>query len=113
MATKAERFRYSTERAGPKKPKPAPRPRRDVPVDTSLPGVSATDRKAGIPRKESLRAGTKAAYLLERTDGRRSRKSTRKAANRQRTDAQMRTKRRTAAVRPASGARANVRGEAM
>jgi hypothetical protein len=113
MATKAERFRYWTERAGPKKPKSPPRPRRDVPVDTSLPGVNATDRKAGFPRKASLRAGRKAAYLLERTNGRRSRKSTRKAANRQRTDAQMRIKRRTAAVRPSTGARAHVRGEAM
>jgi hypothetical protein len=67
-----------------------------------MPGVSATDRKAGIVRKASLRAGRKAAYLLERTDGKRSRKSTRKAANRQRTDAQMRIKRRNTAVRLAA-----------
>lgn len=47
MATKAERFRYTAERSGPKR---APRPgrrRRDVPVDTAQPGVSATDRRAG------------------------------------------------------------------
>jgi hypothetical protein len=102
MATKAQRFRYEAERAGPKKPKSPPRRRRDELVDTAMPGVSATDRKAGLPRKASLRAGRKAAYLLERTAGKRSRKSTRKAANRQRTDAQMRIKRRNTAVRLAS-----------
>lgn len=91
MATKAEQFRYWTERSGPKKPKGPPRPRRDLPVDTSQPGVSATDRKAG-PRKPSLKAGKKAVYALEVGGERPSRKSTRKAANRQRTDAQMRVK---------------------
>ncbi len=104
MATKAERFRYWTERSGPKKPKSPPRPRRDVPVGTSLPGASATDRKAG-PRNESVRAGKKAAYALEATAGRPTRKSTRKSGNRQRNDAQMRMKRRTAEVRPSSRAR--------
>lgn len=95
MATKAERFRYWSERSGPRKPKSPPRPRRDVPVDTSKPGVSATDRKVG-PRKPSPKVAKKAAYVLEVADGRPSRKSTRKAANRQRTDAKMRVKRRTA-----------------
>jgi hypothetical protein len=95
MATKAQRFRYWTERSGPKKPKRPRRPRRDFPVDTSKPGVSATDRRAS-PRKASPKVAKKAAYVLEITDGRPSRKSTRKAANRQRTDAQMRVKLRTA-----------------
>ena len=95
MATRAERFRYWTERSGPKKPKSPPRPRRDAPVDTSKPGVSATDRKAGA-RKPSPKVGKKATYVLETTEGRPSRKSTRKAANRQRTDAQMQIKLRTA-----------------
>jgi hypothetical protein len=91
MATKAQEFRYWTERSGPKKPKRPPRPRRDFPVDTSKPGVSATDRRAG-PRKPSPKVAKKAVYALETADGRPSRKSTRKAANRQRTDAQMRVK---------------------
>jgi len=76
MATRAELFRYWTERSGPKKPKGRPRPRRDFPVDTSKQGVSATDRRVG-PRKPSPKVA-------------------RKAANRQRTDAQMRMKLRTA-----------------
>jgi hypothetical protein len=100
MATKAERFRYWSERSGAKKPRSSPRPRRDVPVDTSLPGVSATDRKAGPSRKESVRAGKKAVYELERTGAKPSRKSTRKSANRQRTDRQMRAKRRQVTIRP-------------
>jgi hypothetical protein len=37
MATKAEQFRYWTERSGPKKPKSPPRVRRDSSIDTSLP----------------------------------------------------------------------------
>ncbi len=103
MATKAEMFRYFTERSGPKKPKSPPRPRRNVPVDTSLPGVSASDRKPA-PRKESVRAGKKATYALEDSAGKPSRRSTRKASNRQKTDAQMRSKRRTGEVSPESRA---------
>ena len=99
MATKAERFRYEAERSGPKKPKAPPRARRNSPVDTALPGVSASDRRG--TRKESSAAGRKAIYAFEVSEtARPSRKSTRKAKNRQRTDAQMRVKRRTAAVRP-------------
>jgi hypothetical protein len=101
MATRAEQFRYLTERSGPKKAKRPPRPRRDAVVDTSLPGVSATARKAG-PRKESAHAGRKAAYVLEDSASRPSRRSTRKASNRQKTDAQMRAKGRTSEVRPES-----------
>ncbi|HSD19351.1 MAG TPA: hypothetical protein VLC54_04910 [Anaeromyxobacter sp.] len=100
MATKAEQFRYWTERSGPKKPKSPPPARRDAPVDTSLAGVSATDRKAGVPRKASGRAGKKAAYTLETSAGKPSRKSTRKAVNRQRTDMKMVAKSRTERVRP-------------
>ncbi len=99
MSTKAEEFRYWTERSGPKKPKSAPRRRRDVPVDTSKPGVSATDRRKtrGEP---SARAGKKAAYALERSTSKPSRRSTRKAGNRQRTDTQMQAKSRIAEGRP-------------
>jgi hypothetical protein len=99
MATKAERFRYEAERSGPKKPKQARPPRRAKPVDTSLPGTSAPDRRAS-GRAESIRAGKKAQYALEDSAGKPSRKSTRKASNRQKTDSQMRVKRRTAEVRP-------------
>jgi hypothetical protein len=102
MATKAEQFRYWTERSGPKKPKSPPRARRDSEVDTSLAGVTATDRKAGVPRKSSVRAGKKAAYALETSARKPSRKSSRKAGNRQRTDTKMVAKSRTERVRPPS-----------
>jgi hypothetical protein len=99
MATKAEQFRYWTERSGPKKPKSPPRARRDAPVDTSKPGVSATDRRA-VPREESTSAGKKAPYRLEQSEGKPSRKSTRKSANRQRTDTKMQAKRSTSMLGP-------------
>jgi hypothetical protein len=99
MATKAERFRYEVERSGPKKPKQPPTARRAKPMDTSMPGASASDRRAG-GRTESIRAGKKAQYALEDSAGKPSRKSTRKASNRQKTDSQMRVKRRTAEASP-------------
>lgn len=71
MSTKAELMRYMQERSGPKKSKQTRR-RRDSPVDTSLPGVSATDR----------RAGRKAAYALEDSNERPPRSSTLKSLNR-------------------------------
>jgi hypothetical protein len=101
MATKAEEFRYWTERSGPKKPKQPARPRRDVPVDTARPGVSATDRRAPRVRKPSSAAGKKAVYALETSETRPSRKSTRKGKNRQRTDRQMLVKSRTTGAKPA------------
>jgi hypothetical protein len=99
MSTKAEEFRYWQQRSGPKKPKQPRPPRRDEPVDTSKPGASATDRRAGV-RKAAIRAGNKAVFALEASAGRPSRKSTRKSANRQKTDVQARIKRRTAESRP-------------
>jgi hypothetical protein len=102
MATKAEEFRYWTERSGKKKPKSAPRRRRDVPVDTALQGTSASDRKA-VRGEPSARAGKKAAYALERSTAKPSRRSTRKAGNRQRTDTQMQAKSRIAESRPRGG----------
>ena len=86
MGTKAERHRAEQERSGPKK-SPKPRRRRDTPVDTALPGVSATDRKAGggstATRNRSNRAAKKATYAIEDSaTGRPSRKSSRRAANR-------------------------------
>jgi hypothetical protein len=87
MATKSEMHRYWQERSGPKKPKSPPRPRRDTPVDTALPGVSATDRRVGggstARRNWSQRAAAQGVYVLEESaTGTPSRRSTRKSANR-------------------------------
>jgi hypothetical protein len=85
MATRAEWFRYQAERSGAKKRAPSP--------------------KAAAPEAahEPVRAGKKAVYVLEDSAGRPSRKSTRKASNRQKTDVQYRIKRRTSESRPTSG----------
>ena len=95
MATKAERFQSTTERSAPKRAKKASRPKRDQPVDTSKPGVSATDRKAGngstAARNESKHAAKKASVALEDSQqDRPSRKSTRTSANRAKPDSQLR-----------------------
>jgi len=88
MATKAERFRVEVQRsAKPPRPKQPPRRRRDTPVDTSLPGVSATNRRAGggstAARNQSKRAARKGGARLEDSaSGRPSRKSTRKSQGR-------------------------------
>lgn len=84
MATKAERFRAREERSGEKKAKAPKRPRRDLVVDTSKPGVSASDRKvsprASAERNASTRAGEKdSAVVLEDSAGKPSRKSTRRS----------------------------------
>ena len=93
MATRGETFRHHQERSGPKLPKRPRPPRRDTPVDTAKPGVSATQRKAGhgstAERNRSKSAGKKAAYALEDSRTRPSRKSTRGGANRQRPDAEL------------------------
>ena len=102
MSTKAERFRYQTERSGPKRPKAPPRPRRNTDVDTSKAGVSASDKRATSPRNESSHAGRKAAYKLEESATKPSRKSTRRAANRVKTDSQMRVKTHLTEGRPPS-----------
>jgi hypothetical protein len=88
MSTKTQRFRTEMQRAAnPPKPKQPARPRRDTPVDTAQPGVSATDRKAGggstAARNASARAGKKGGARLEDSaSGRPSRKSTRKSKGR-------------------------------
>lgn len=82
MATKAQAFRSEQQRtANPPKPKRPKRARRDEVVDTSLPGVSATDRKAGPTR--SRRAGRRGGAALEDVapTATRSRKSTRKSSD--------------------------------
>jgi hypothetical protein len=86
MATKAERFLMEQQLAKPKKPK-QPKRRRDTPVDTAKPGVSATDRKVGggstAARNRSAHAAKKATYALEDSaTGKPSRRSSRRAANR-------------------------------
>jgi hypothetical protein len=67
VATKAERARAEQERSGSKTPPRPRRPRRDVPVDTSRPGVSATDRKAGAGDAAARNRSARAADRLERT----------------------------------------------
>lgn len=93
MATKSETFRYHAQRSGPGRPKKPKPPRRDVPVDTAKPGVSATDRKAGgdstAARNRSDAAARKAAHALEDAKERPSRKSTRGASNRQKPDSNL------------------------
>lgn len=81
MATKTEWFRYEQERSGPKKAKRAPQ--------------EATHH-------EPVRAGKKAVFALEDSVGTPSRKTTRKASNRSKTDVQMRMKRKTAEMRPSA-----------
>jgi hypothetical protein len=99
MATKAERFRYRTERSGPNKPKRPRRPRRDVEVDATKAGGSATSRRAG-PRTVSRTVAAKAPYALEESQGRPSRKSTRKSGSGRKTDRKMQAKRRAGLTRP-------------
>jgi hypothetical protein len=84
MATKAQEFRIKQQRAAnAAKPKRAKRPRRDAIVDTSQPGVSATDRKAERRTTRSLRAGRRGGAALEDVPtAKRSRKSTRKSSDR-------------------------------
>jgi hypothetical protein len=77
--TRAELFRWVAERAAWKRASArAPR----------------TKRERGEPRTPSPRAGKKALYALEDGGAKRSRKSTRRSANRQKTDVQFRMKRR-------------------
>jgi hypothetical protein len=59
--------------------------RRDAYVDTSLPGVSASDRRAGGPmtaRRNSRAKPSRATATLEDSRTKPSRKSTRRSANR-------------------------------
>ena len=88
MATKAEWHRYLSERSGPKKPK-------------------QLKKKAGPDEPKvhnlSAKADRKAQYVLEdHAPGTRpSRKTSRKASNRQKTDVQFRMKREKTEGQPA------------
>lgn len=94
MATRSEWFRYERERSGPKKVK-APERRR-----------GRTDgANAATPHNTSERAAKRATYALEPGGrGKPSRKSSRKAANRQKNDVQFRMKRKAGEARPESRA---------
>ena len=85
--TRAEMFRYLAERSGLKR------------VKQPRPDASAVHRAEG-PHNASVRAGRNAGYALEPSGGRVSRKSTRKSANRQKTDVQYRMKRQVHEVQP-------------
>ncbi len=90
MATKAELFRYNSERAGLKKASGAKKPT----VAAALAAKTQTE-----PHNLSKRSGKKALYALEESAGRPSRKSSRKSSNRQKTDVQFRMKREVSEVR--------------
>jgi hypothetical protein len=92
--TRAELFRYLTERAGAKRSPREPRPPADAAAGAHHP---------------SPRAGKNAQYAFEPSAGRPSRKSTRKAANRQKNDVQFRRKRQVREVRPEGRARGPAR----
>lgn len=83
MATKAQAFRTEQMRnAHPPKPKQPKRPRRDQIVDTAAPGVAADDRSAERTPTRSRLAGKRGGAALENiTEGRPSRKSTRRSSD--------------------------------
>jgi hypothetical protein len=92
--TKAELFRYLTERSGTKR----------SPAKGRTPPTAAQHR-----HNESERAARNAPYALEDSVGRPSRKSTRGSSNRQKNDVQFRMKRQTREVQPSSRPRPAVR----
>lgn len=104
MTTKAQEFRNAQTRAAMlAKPKAAPkrRPRREDDIDTSLPGVSATDRKRVRRPDARSHAGKRGGAVLEpvAAGARPSRKSTRKSADhvKQSTNLQLKASRASAA----------------
>jgi hypothetical protein len=92
MATRGERFKAAQERSGPKRPKKPVPPPRSYDADTSLPRVSASDRRHGgtstAARNRSL--GRKATYALEDALAPKPppRKSTRRSKHRQKAGTQ-------------------------
>ncbi len=110
MSTRAEAFLAKVQRAAnPPKPKQPPKRRRDIPVDTAKPGVSATDRKAKVgktgSRNESQSAGRKGGALLEESaTSERSRKSTRGGTTHLKTQSNLQRRAVRATSSPASRA---------
>jgi hypothetical protein len=77
--------------------------RRDAWVDTSLPGVSATDRKAGAgstAARNTKLTNRRATATLEDSRTRPTRKSTRKSANRAKSGSKLSRRARKAAHTP-------------
>ncbi len=110
MVRKAEQARRASERTVPGKAKAPAKKRRDVPVDTSQPGVSASDRKIGkgatAKRNVSQAAEKKASWVLEdSTTDTPSRKSTRKAANHAKPDSNLRQRETRETTSPTARAR--------
>lgn len=90
--------------------------RRDLPLDTSEPGTSADDRKAGYghtaKRNTKLNTAGMTHALEDSTTGRPSRKSTRAGTNRVKPDSQLTRRTRDAVQSPQSqAARATTRGQ--
>jgi len=85
--------------------------RRDYYVDTSLPGVSATDRKAGGPstarRNTRLRTNKATAMLEDSLQERPSRKSTRRSANRAKQGSKLQRRQMQRVISPKAKARKN------
>lgn len=96
MATKAEWFRYHEERSGPKKAKAV----KKAPVGPKPHNLSGSDRKA-LYAFEDFAPGTRP-----------SRKSSRKASNRQKTDAKFRLTRAAKEGKPRTGVKAATRSRA-
>jgi hypothetical protein len=95
MATRAELFRAEAEQASQRKHQKA---------------LGARQPARQAVHHESARAGKHATYALEDAPGRRpSRKSTRKASNRQKNDVQFRMKRQVSEGRPATRQRTGTR----
>ncbi len=110
MATKAHQFQSDKQRSGPKRAPKVITRRADFGPDTSLPGISATDKKWGgkhsAARNPSLRGARKATVQLEdSTSGHPSRKSTRAGKNRGKPDSQLQRKSSNATRTPESRAR--------
>lgn len=104
MATRAERFRYDKERSGPKRAKRSPAQPRSYDVDTSKPGVSASDRRHGGDSTALRNAGLgrRASYAFEDSAASEgpSRKSSRKAKSRVKTDAPLKARQQLRAASP-------------
>jgi hypothetical protein len=115
MATKSRKLQrlhepYPVEQA----PQAKPRARRDTKVDTALPGVSATDRKAGLvgggvwstAERNLHRAGKQNATdaLEDSATGRPSRKSTRGSSNHIKRDSNLKRRQTRSARSPATRA---------
>ncbi len=103
MLRKAAKFHRDAVR--PKKKTAAPKKKKPASVDTSLPGVSATDKKVGQgragTRNVSKRADTKASFKLEDSaTGQASRKSTRGSSNRSKPDSNLKRRQTRATTSP-------------